>query len=130
MTITVDDLKSLYATTRSDEELQVFLDIALLVVDEDLRPNCVMTEDRYDVITRYLALHFLAISDMAASGSSSGGELKKSKLGESEETYEVMPTDLGGFQSTKWGQLALALDKCGILMSLQIPKLKAQFRVV
>ena len=129
MAVTVDDLRAIYTTTLSDDALQVHLDTAEMVVDEQLRPNCQMSDARYDKITLYLAAHFAYISETSASGAP--GALKRSKLGEADESYAVPNADDYGYESSRWGQMAIALDTCGILSGQNTNRgLKAQFRVV
>ena len=131
MTVTVADLKKIYTTSRSDDDLQVFLDSALLIVSEDLRPNCALSEERYDKITVYLAVHFLSLTDTVGNGSGQSGEAKRSKQGDADESYTAPANDTSGYASTRWGQMAIALDKCGILAGTAANSgIKALLRVV
>lgn len=133
MAVTIADIKAVYspARDRADDEIQPFLDTALMVVNEQLRPNCPMSEDRYDKITIYLTAHFMSISDSANGGNVSGGALRRSKLGEADESYATPAESEFGYNASRWGQMALALDTCGVLAASQANKgIKARFQVV
>lgn len=128
MAIIVDGLRTLTGSTALDSVLQAAIDTAVLVVDEDIRTSSVtQSEDRYDKITLYLAAHFLAIQNIGENG----GLVKRSKLGEADESYEVPDSTLFGYNSTRWGQMAVVLDNSGVLAGTSAATgLKAQLRVV
>lgn len=133
MAVTPADVKAIYppAVDKTDEAIQVFIDIADLIVDEQIRPNCPMSEARYDTITIYLTAHYMAISDAASGDNTSGGMLRRSKLGEADESYATPDSTEYAYNATRFGQMALALDTCGILAASMASKgVKAQFRVV
>lgn len=134
MTVTVDDLIVLYpaAASRPTEEVQVFLDQAILIVTESKPASCVMSEERKDLVVKYLAIHFLSLSPTDSGDvSSTGGALKQSKLGDASDTYETAGWDVFGWNTTRWGQMAVALDPCGFLVGMTANSgLKAQFRVI
>src|SRR5690606_29361340 len=85
-----------------------------------------MSDERASKIAIYTAAHFADISAAAEAGAP--GPIKTDKIGESSTTYAVADQNDAGYNQTRWGQLAIALDTCNILVSA--PKLKAQFRVV
>lgn len=125
VTVTIDDVKKVYKGTISDVDLAIALETAMLVVTEQLS-SCGMSDDRLEKIAVYLAAHFADAT--ATSGAGLPGILRRQKLGESDESYAV-PLDAASFyRSTKWGQLAIALDLCGKLISLG--SLPALFEVV
>lgn len=130
MAVTIDDLKKIYTSSSlTDDQLEEALSTAQMIVDEDIRPNCAMSEERYDRITLYLAAHFASITESNSGGNA--GALRRSKLGEADESYAAPPDDAFGYEATRWGQMAIALDKCGILSGQAANKgLKALFRVV
>ena len=129
MAVTVDDLKKIYSSSLSDEQLAEALETAQLVVDEDIKPNCSMSDERYDRITLYLAAHYASITETTSGGQA--GALRRSKLGDADESYATPPDSAFGYECTRWGQMAIALDKCGILAGQQANKgLKAELRVV
>ena len=133
MAVTLADLKLIYPNSGlSDDQLQVALDTAQMIVSEQLTgvSGCSMSPERLDKITLYLAAHFAEGSANAAQGMPAVG-LKRSKLGEADESYAVPVETASGYQTTRWGQLAMALDTCGILANSTTNNgLKAQFRVV
>lgn len=135
MAVTVDDVKKVYPQVNgspSDDQYTAALETAQLIADEQLTASttCKMSPERIGKITVYLAAHFLDATANAAVGLPAGG-LRRSKLGEADESYATPEASMTGFQSSKWGQLALALDTCGILnASIANNGLKAQFRVV
>lgn len=132
MTITVDDIRSLYATQRLDSEIQPFIDTAMIIVDEDLIPLGKLSVQRLDMISKYLTIHFMSLSDeQVENGSVSGNVLKRSKLGESDESFDAGNPKAFGLTTSRWGQTAIALDNTGTLSNLNNNQiLKAQFRVV
>lgn len=131
MTVLVDDIKAVYATDRLDSEIREFLAAALIIVNEDIRSKYTITDDRADIITKYLTAHLIALSDAkAVDGITSGGSVRRAKLGEADESYDNPGADAYGLHSTRWGQTALAFDTTGALTALSTSKLKAQFRVV
>jgi hypothetical protein len=132
MAVTIADITKIFPTTLTNDQLQFALDTAQMIVSEQLTgvSGCNMSTDRLDKITIYLAAHFAEGTANAAEGIPAVG-LKRSKLGEADESYAVPVESLNGYNTTRWGQLALALDTCGILAgSLANGGLKARFEVV
>lgn len=131
MTVTIDGLKQIYTSSLTDEQLGIALDTANLVVNETVRPNSNMSNARYDKITLYLAAHFASITSSGSSGSVTGGAIRRSKLGEADESYAVPDGTMYAYNTTYWGQLAIALDDSGTLSNINARKsLPAQFRIV
>lgn len=125
MAVTIEDVKKVYKGTISDEDLQIALDTAEMVVSEQLM-SCGMSQDRLDKITIYLTAFF---ADMTAtSGAGLPGTLRRQKIGDSDESYAVPLDSAAFYRSNKWGQLAIALDTCNKLIN--VGTLPAQFRVV
>lgn len=135
MAVTIDDVKKVVPQVNgspSDDAYTFALETAQMIADEQLRAStsCKMSDARIDKITVYLAAHFVEGTANAADGLPAGG-LRRSKLGEADESYVTPTGEMTAYQSTRWGQLALALDTCGILAaSVSNNGLKAQFRVV
>lgn len=127
MAVTVADVRKVYTTDLEDSILQVHLDTAELVVSEQL--TCGMSQERLDKITIYLTAHFAEASDLQAAGLP--GQVRRSKLGDADESYAVPQAQEGvsGYMTTRWGQLAIALDTCNALLTTGNGKLKAQFEV-
>lgn len=118
--VTDAEVKSLIDTQR---DTSPFIDTASLVVTESIAPKG-LSDDRLRQIELYLAAHFTTLAEER-------GGLAMSRTGDSEERYAV--GDLGrGFNMTRFGQQALALDSSGALASLSTSagKLKALFKVV
>jgi hypothetical protein len=128
--ITIDDIKLIYPSDLSDAQYTQALDTANMVVNEDLRPNCSMSEARYDKITAYLGAHYASL--IADYGSGETGPLKSAKMGQASETYVAGgDPEAYAYAKTPWGQAAISLDKCGILVGIGANRgVKALFRVV
>lgn len=124
MAVSPSDLRVVYPSTdMSDNDLQVFIDTASLVVSETL-VGASLSEDRKDLITVYLAAHFLVLTN-------ENGGLRRSRLGDGDESYAIPDTKMFGYATTRFGQAALTLDVSGKLAASQAGKnLKAQLRVV
>lgn len=123
MAVTPSDLKVLCPSEKSDEELQVFIDMATLVITEDLA-GATLSDDRKDMITNYLAAHYLVLTQ-------ENGGIRRSRLGEADESYVVPDVKAFGYNTTRYGQAAVSLDPSGKLAASQSNKgLKAQLRVV
>lgn len=131
ITITVTDLRTIYTplVAQSDEQLQPFVDIGNLIVNEQLLgQKCTQSDARLELIAEYLAAHF---ADMSANGSNGyAGALTRDKLGEADQSYAAPPATETGYMTSRYGQTALALDMCGLLKASTIATLKAQFEVV
>lgn len=99
-----------------------FINTAHLLVEEELL-DAGMSESRLTEIERYLAAHFVVLAKER-------GGLIRYVVGESSESYHTIDSDLMGFNTTRFGQQAMALDSSEILLSIGSAKLKAEFRVV
>jgi len=133
VTVTIDDIKAIFpgSTVLTDAVITDALDTATVIVNEQLRPACSLTEDRYDKITKYLTCHIVSISIASIEGSAAGGALTRDKLGQADQSYSAPDMTSFGLNSTRWGQMALVLDTCGKLSSMNSAQvLKAQFRVI
>ncbi len=93
---------------------------ATLVVDEALL-SAGLSADRLKMIELYLAAHFVALTE-------EGGGVVESEFGDSRDQYADIYGD--GLSSTRFGQMALALDSSKLLANTTSAKLSAQFRVV
>jgi len=127
--VTLADLKALYPSALTDPQYQTALDTAEMIVTEQLRPSCPMTEARYDKVTLYLAAHFASVTANFTAGNS--GALKSQKIGAASESYATIGEGEYGYSTSPWGQAAIQLDTCGILAASGANKgLKALFTVV
>lgn len=100
-----------------------FITTAQLLVTEELAGSG-LSSDRLDQIVLYLAAHFVCITE------ESGG-LKRSKLGDGDDTFNSPNSKSQGLAFTRYGQQALLLDKSGSLAALSANGgLKARFTVI
>lgn len=122
MTITVLEVTEICSTSKSNSTVQAHIDTAQLVVNETLAGSG-LSEARLDKIVLYLAAHFLSLSE--------GAEVRRAKMGDADESYVTPAAGSQGFQITRYGQQALALDTSGKLAASQASGgLKAEFRVI
>jgi hypothetical protein len=120
MAITDAQVKAIIDTTR---DTSPFIETATLLVQEELVGRGLSTP-RLDQITLYLAAHFVCVTEEL-------GGLKRSKLGEADESYRTPNDKELGLTSTRYGQQALILDSSGKLAALSTGGgLKARFEVM
>lgn len=128
VSITADDIKEVYSTSGlSDLELSVFADIGNMVVNEQIVGTTCgdkLSSDRLDKIAVYVACHFAEVS----ANSDVPGPIKTDKIGDALTSYASPDQARAGYMSSRWGQLALTLDTCNLLVSAA--RLKALFQVV
>lgn len=121
MAVTSDQVKAIIETTITDTT--PFIAIAQNLATEELVGEGLSAE-RLDNIVLYLSAHFVCLT-------SEGGGLKRSRLGESDESYKTPGDKDTGLASTRFGQTALMLDTSGKLAAMSANKgLKALFTVV
>lgn len=113
MPVTGDNLRALTGTTRLDVELALFMQQGQLVVDEQLigRTNPALSPATLNSIALYLSGHFYVLSV-------EGGGITYARSGMSEERYKSFGYDTYGFMTTRFGQMACALDTSGILAKM------------
>ncbi len=119
--VTGEGVKAVIETSISAEDvLAHMVDTANLYVDTHLT-----AEGHSDAILAkielYLAAHFVALTEEK-------GGITRAKMGDADESYANVYKD--GFQSTRYGQMALTLDVSGVLAKLSLTNAKAEFRVV
>jgi hypothetical protein len=113
MAATIANVKVIYPeTTRTDPDIQFFLDTAALIIDEQLL-NSGLSVTRKDRIHAYLTAHFLVVSEET-------GGLKSEKLGDSSASYQAPSASFKGLETTRFGQQAIALDTSGTLNRYQL----------
>lgn len=105
-----------------DADLQPFLTAAALIRSEDLGSSGLSTA-RLDLIELQLAAHFATLTIEF-------GGIQAWDNGQANEKYKQIATSDKGYNSTRYGQQALALDSSGTLANASTSGLKAQFRVV
>ncbi len=120
MSITDANVKAIIDTAR---DTTPFINTATIIADTLLSGKG-LNSDLYDQIILYLTAHFVCITE------ESGG-LKRSKLGDSDESYNIPSEKDSGFAFTRYGQQAMILDTTGTLAANSANKgLKAQIEVI
>lgn len=128
-TLTPDEVRD-YAgipASMTDETIQIYIDLANLIVTEDLAA-CEMSDERRDSIELNLAAHY-ATQGLNDAATVYGGLISQ-KVGSSEERYSSMSDKNFGLVMSRFGQIAITLDPCGILLSISSAKKKATFEVI
>lgn len=119
--VTAGQVKELVETSKEDAVIEaLMIETADAIVDEHLAGK--LSDRMLDQIELYLAAHFLALAEER-------GGLIKSDFGNSEEWLSDM-YQKGGFNATRFGQQAIALDTTGTLAKIGTTRLKAELRVV
>jgi hypothetical protein len=108
---TPTEVRVVISTSLSDEQIQVWLDMASLIVDNYATQCSSASEAVLKTIEILLTAHFIAI------GPDQARYLKSKTIGSSSETYQFSATG-GGYSASAFGQQALLLDPCGILPTL------------
>lgn len=109
--VTVADVRLIFETTLTDLEIEAFINTANIVVNEQLQnSNCTYSEDILTQIELYLSAHYCTLSDR---------ELKSEKLGDATDVYAGVYGM--GYESSRYGQMAITLDTCGILKTSSNP---------
>jgi hypothetical protein len=120
MSTTDAQVKAIIDTSR---DTTPFIATATLLVTEELADKGLSSE-RLDQITLYLSAHFVCITE-------EHGGLRRSKLGDGDESYRAPGPDAYGLQATNYGQQAMLLDTSGTLAKVGAgAKLRALFEVV
>jgi hypothetical protein len=120
MAIVNADVQAIIDTAR---DTSPFIETAQLIVDEELDGSG-LSDERLDRIVLYLAAHFVCLTEEA-------GGLRRSKLGESDESFRVPGDKDVGLAFTRYGQQAMLLDTTGRLASINAKNgLKALIEVI
>lgn len=120
--VTTSEVQAVYDGYSTLSDYDTFIAIANLVVDEDLGSSG-LSASRLKEIERYLAAHFAALSKEK-------GGLRRKRVGEASEEYNIPSFRELGYLSTRYGQQAVTLDTTGTLGANSKSANKAQFRVV
>jgi hypothetical protein len=121
---TKDQLKALmapYADNSPDATLDLFINQAAMLVDEDLVGKG-LSSDRLLYIEMNLAAHFATISIER-------GGFTQQVAGQSSESYS-MARDRVKLSSTRFGQQAIAMDSTSSLQNMDSQAGRAEFRVL
>ena len=120
MAITSQDLLNVVDTNR---DTALFIQVATDFVGDQLSSTDLSSTTK-ESITLYFAAHLVVLSEEF-------GGLKRSRLGESDETYKAPGDKDTGLASTRFGQLVMMLDTSGTLAGLTANKgMTALFSVV
>ena len=118
--VSAEAVRELIKYSGTDDALDAFIDTATTLVDTHLLSSgqsvAILTK-----IELYLAAHLVALSEEL------GGIIRDAYGSSSVSLANVYDA---GFKSTRFGQVALALDASGTLSSLSTNKLLAQFRLI
>lgn len=114
-------LMSPYADSSPDATLDLFIDQAAMLVDEEIVGKG-LSDNRLLYIEMNLAAHFATVSIER-------GGFVRQMAGQSLEMYN-QTRDRVKFSSTRFGQQALALDTTGRLQNMDSQIGRAEFRVV
>lgn len=105
--VSADDLKKIFDTELTDEQLYSFINTAHQLVESTLLSTS-LGSDMLTEIELWLSAHFASIRDQRPSEESIGQEYRVKYQGQTGQ----------GLQSTTYGQTALALDYTGSLANL------------
>jgi hypothetical protein len=122
--VSAADVKAILPT----DGLAVGEDISWSIADAteivtDVLGQAGLTATRIDLITKYLAAHFVTLK-------SEKGGLTRDRMGDADQSY-VQNQDASGFMLTRYGQQALIMDPTGELSKMDATKEgQAEFRIV
>ncbi len=121
--VTVEQVKGIINTSVGDLIIRNdFIATASLIVDENLVGlDPALSTAMLGRIELYLAAHLTAITEEM-------GGLTSQAMEDAKDSYADVYS--AGYQSTRYGQMAVTLDTSGTLKRLGAPTLKAEFRVV
>jgi hypothetical protein len=115
----IDALKVLVHTEKDDEDLEVFVTSANVMVEENLL-NAGLSSAMLTQIELYLAAHFLTLAEEM-------GGIVRDTYGDAASSFANVYGP--GLKATRWGQQAIAFDVSGTLQALTTQKPRAQIRL-
>lgn len=117
--VTDAEIQGLIKTSFSTD---IFAAVAATFVSESLVASD-LSNDRLHQITLYFAAHLACLSE-------ENGGLRRSRLGESDESFKAPGDKDVGLASTRFGQACMMLDSTGTLASATTNNgLKAKFEI-
>ena len=120
MSITNDQLQKVIKTKL---DTSLFIQIATDFISGQLSSTD-LSAPAIDSITLYFAAHLVVLSDEF-------GGIKRSRLGEADESYKTPGDKDTGLASTRFGQMVMLLDTTGTMAGLTVNKgITALFSVV
>lgn len=111
---TVDEVRAIITTRLADEQVQMYIDDAALMVQ-----GCValLDEDTQRAIVKWWTAHLIASAGRAAGGGGGSGAMVSRKLGDASTTWARGSLGAGA-ASTYYGQQAMMLDPSGCIAGL------------
>ena len=106
MRTSADEVKAIITTSLTDDQVDVFIDVASQLVTDNV--TCGLGEAALREIERWLAAHLIAMTRSRMA--------KTEKIGEASITYNGVFGS--GLDSTPYGQTVKMLDTCGSLANL------------
>ena len=100
----------------ASETVTPFMETAGLIVDENLESRGLSVE-LLTKIEAYLSAHYFAITNPEF-------RIESEKIGESMTSFSGKTGTMTGFMATQFGQVAIQLDKTGVLKKLGLPAVK------
>lgn len=120
MAVTDAQVKAIIDTTR---DTSAFITNAQVFATEELTGKG-LTNARLDLVVLYLSAHFVCLTEEM-------GGIRRSRMGEADESYKTPGEKDTGLKSTRYGQMAMLLDTSGTLAALASSNgLKALFALV
>lgn len=120
MAVTDAQVKAIIDTSR---DTSAFIANALVFATEELIGKG-LSNARFDLVVLYLSAHFVCLTEEM-------GGTRRSRMGESDESYKTPGDKDTGLKSTRFGQMAMLLDTSGTLAALTSSNgLKALFALV
>ncbi len=110
---TPDEVREIYDTDKTDEQIEVWINIASEIVTDNLS-DCGYTDAQLEEIERQLTAHLMTDTYTPTK--------KSEKLGEASVTYAA--SFGSGLTSTSYGKTLRILDTCGVLGSLGKSRIK------
>lgn len=116
--VTAIEVKVIINTTKSDSDIDVFINIANRYITDVLGTKG-LSSARLKDIELFMSAHLIKV-DVDKGG------IKSERIGDSQRTYNLLSGN--GLQSSTYGQTAAMLDTSGYLLSANIKK--AVFRAL
>lgn len=110
--ITVSDLQDIYDTVLTSGQLTAFINTANTFINNSELVEVGLSESLLTEIEKYLAAHFASLRDQRVQQENTAGEYSATYQGK---------TDMG-FNSTQYGQMAVALDTSGTLAAASLKR--------
>ena len=109
-------VRGIIDTELSDAQIESSISTAMILIEDNLSGYGTSSNTLVE-ITMYTAAHYVSLRDNTTS-------IRTEKIGDASVEYQTgaEPIDFMSLKSTKWGAVALSLDKSGILQQLGMKK--------